>query len=440
MKRIEKIVGKENVYSDKAHLISYSYDSSLEFGMPELVVFPRHTEEISRLIKLFNKENIPFVTRGSGTGYSGGSVPTRGGAIIVLTRMNKIIEVDYENKNVTVEPGVINDDINKIINKKGFRYIPDPASRNICTIGGNISENAGGPYCLAYGVTQKYVEEIEVVLPDGDIAIFGNEKNLSQPSLMNLIIGSEGTLGVITKARLKISEKPEKALTIKVTFDENIDAARCVKEIISEGVICAALEMIMGAVISSEEKDTGILLICLEGKNIAVEKNIAIVKNICHRNRGVIEKVHRELHDERGFLLNKKIEQVHKKTRKNKRYLVDGVVPRENLPSAIDKIKKLSLKHNLPVVNTFHAGDGNIHPCIFYEIGKDKELQKVKSFMNDIIKMCVNLGGTLTGEHGIGSEKIKHMEMVFGENERNAMKNIKSIFDKKGLCNPDKAI
>ncbi len=442
--RIKEIVGEGNVFTDKVHRISYSYDASMDKGEPDYVVFPSNEKEVVELVELFNENKTPFLARGAGTCYSGGSVPMYGGAVIQLSGMNRIINVDYDNETILVETGIINERVNQFLKQNRYRFIPDPASKDVCTIGGNVAENAGGPYCLAYGVTQNYVLGLEIITPTGEILYLENEAVVGLPNLKNLFIGSEGTLGIITKIKLKISKMPEKKGALKVIFSNNEDASCAVRDIINNGIIPAALEMVTDPVMPGFEdlnENIAVLLIDVEGKKEEeIESKLQNIKDICNGNKGTSETLNNEMHLERGALLGEKIKEVNQITGKNKRFLVDGVVPRCKLPEAMKIIEEISYRKNLPVINIFHAGDGNIHPSIFYNVESKDEKKKVEDFVDEIMNMCLELGGSLTGEHGIGFEKMRHIDMAFSSQEREFFRRIKNTFDKNNICNPGKAI
>jgi glycolate dehydrogenase FAD-linked subunit len=448
VKQLQSIVGKGTVLYQKEDVIVYEQDAFVMSALPDFVVFPSKTSEVSDIVKLANKEGIPIVPRGAGTGISGGAIPISGGIMVSLTKMNRILEIDLKNRLAVVEPGVVNLELTKAVAPYGFFYAPDPSSQMVCTLGGNVAENAGGIHCVAYGTTTNHIMGLEVVLPDGEIIVIGG-KSLDAPlyDLVGIIVGSEGTLGIVTKITLKLMRRPEAVGTMIAIFESIDDAGQAVANIIENGIIPAALEMMDRLSICAVEEafHTGyptnaeaVLLVELEGYGETLKRSFPLIRELCFKNRARDVRI-AETEKERQLLWKgrKSVAGAVGKIRPNQ-YTQDGVVPRPRLPEVLRKVIEIGKKRSLLIANIAHAGDGNLHPLILFDLREPGELERVIEAGGEILKLCVEAGGTITGEHGVGIEKNKYMSWLFTEDDLKAMEKIKNSFDPKGLFNPGK--
>ena len=450
IQRLQEIVGADNVLTSDMDLELYSYDSSLERARPDVVVMPDVTEEVSKIMALAHKEKIPILGRGSGTNLTGGTIPIKGGIVIHFSRMNRIVEVDFPNRTVTVEPGIITLDLQTEMLKHGFIYAPDPASQKVSTIGGNFGENSGGPHCLKYGTTTNHIIGAEVVLCDGTVVWTGG-KSQDKPGydLTGLLIGSEGTLALATKMILKLIKAPEAYKTMTAIFETIEDAANTVSEIISEGIIPATLEMMDNIVMKAVEKTIKVgypldaacvLIIELDGMPDGMDKKAEIVMEICKRNN--VREVKLAKDDaERAVLWAGRKGAFGSVGQVRPSYLCcDGTVPRTKLPEVLAKVMEAGKKWDLPIGNVFHAGDGNLHPLIMFDERDPDELHRVHKLSSEILKICADAGGTISGEHGVGLEKLKETHLIFSETDLEYERKIKQAFDPEDLLNPGKMI
>ena len=443
------VVGAAHVITDPTSLTVYECDGATLFkAVPDVVVFPTTTQEVSAIVKLANKHNMPFIARGAGTGLSGGMLPVKGGIIIALNQMNRIIEIDLANQRAVVEPGVVNLLLTQAVQDDGYYYAPDPSSQQACSIGGNIAENSGGPHTLKYGVTSNHVLGLEVVLPNGEIVELGGAvEETPGYDLRGVMIGSEGTFGIVTRAIVRLLRKPEGYQTLLGIFENLDDASNAVSRIIGAGIIPAALEIMDQLVIKSVEEafhwgfplDAGaVLIVELDGIKSGMQSQAGqIVKIFNNHNcrevryakddadRQQIWKARKSAFGSFGRLAPNYITQ-------------DGVVPRTQLPKVLRRIGEISEKYNIPIANVFHAGDGNIHPIVLFDEREPDQCERVHAVNMEILSACAEVGGTITGEHGIGVEKIDYMPLVFSPEDLAVMATIKAIFNPSGLCNPGK--
>jgi glycolate dehydrogenase FAD-linked subunit len=448
VKHLESIVGKQNVLYHKEDTIVYEQDAFVMSALPDFVVLPSKTSEVSDIVKLANKEGIPIVPRGAGTGISGGAIPISGGIIVSLTRMNRILEIDLKNRLAVVEPGVVNLELTKAVTPYGFFYAPDPSSQMVCTLGGNVAENAGGIHSIAYGATTNHILGLEVVLPDGEVIDIGG-KSVDTPlfDLVGIVVGSEGTLGLVTKITLKLMRRPEAVGTMTAIFDSIDDAGQTVADIIENGIIPSALEMMDKLSIRAVEEvfhagypmdAEAVLLVEVEGLGETLQRSTPLIRDLCIKNRARDVRI-AETETERQLLWKgrKSVAGAVGKIRPNQ-YTQDGVVPRPKLPEVLRKVIEIGEKRSLLIANIAHAGDGNLHPLILFDPKIPGELEKVIEAGGEILKLCVEAGGTITGEHGVGIEKNEYMSWLFSEDDLNAMERLKDTFDPKGLFNPGK--
>jgi glycolate oxidase len=443
------VVGPEGVLAEPDELLVYESDGLTIFRhQADLVVFPRSTAEVAACVKLAQAEGLPFVARGAGTGLAGGCLPLEGGLVIALTRMTRILEIDYANQLAVVEPGLVNLHLSQALAPAGFYYAPDPSSQLACTLGGNVANNSGGPHTLKYGVTTNHVLALEVVLPDGEVVWLGSRVRDPQGyDLVGLFVGSEGTFGIATKAVVRIVRRPEAVRTLLAVFDELDQASGTVAAITARGLTPAALEMIDALTIQAVEDAYGAgyprdaaaaLLIELDGVAAGLDEEAAAVEAAC-RDHGA-----REVRVARGEVERQLLWKGRKAAfgaygRISPAYFVmDGVIPRTRLPEVLRRIAAIAAAHGLRVANVFHAGDGNLHPNLLYDPARPGEVERVLAAGAAIMRACVEAGGSISGEHGIGLEKRDFMAWIFSEADLDAMAAVKAVFNPTGRCNPGK--
>lgn len=449
---LEKALGKKNVLSDKAELLVYECDGlTFHKSLPDVVVFAHGADQVATAVKIAHREKIPFVARGAGTGLSGGAIAVEGGMVIEMARMKRLIKVDLENRYVIVEPGIVNLELSKAINHLGFYYAPDPSSQSACTIGGNVAENAGGPHCLKYGMTTNHVLALEVVLPNGEIvqlgAPFGDALGYD---LVGLFVGSEGTFGIVTKAWLRITRQAEAVKTILAAFNNIRNAADATSTIVGAGIIPAALEIIDKVTIETVEASVyaagyprgaeAVLIVEIDGLAAGMDPWVERIHRIC-REAGAFE-IRTARDDEERMKIWKGRKGAFGATgRLNANiYLADAVVPRTKLPDVISKVCEIAAQARIKVANVFHAGDGNLHPVFAYN-GKDKdETERMLAACEEVLRVCVEAGGVISGEHGIGYEKKEFMSLIFSATDLAMMQKAREVFNPEGLCNPNKVL
>ena len=448
IKDLTRIVGKENILADLKDLLAYSYDATMRQEMPDVIVFPRSTEHVSAIMKLAHREKVPVVPRGAGTNLSGGTIPLKGGIILEISRMNRILEINTANRRAVVEPGVVNLDLQNALAPLGYFYPPDPASQKSSTMGGNIGENAGGPMCLRYGVTSKYVYGIEIVLADGEVINVGDYvEDFPGYDLRGLFIGSEGMLGVATKLILHIIPKPEASRTMLAIFDRLEDTGQAVSDIIGAGIVPGAIELLDQQMCRVIEQSVsagyptdaaGMLLIEVAGLADTIEKQVQEISEICQKDK-VRELRIAQTTAERDALWKGRRGAFGSVARICPPYIVcDGTVPRDKLPHALHKVGEIAEKYKVLIVNVAHAGDGNLHPLILFDATNPEEHKAAKKASEDILDACIAMGGTISGEHGIGLEKIGAMRLIFDPADIAAMRKVKDIFDPDDVLNPGK--
>ena len=450
IKELTGIVGRENVLSERKDLIAYSYDATPRQEKPEVIVLPQSTAEVSAVIKAAYREKIPVIARGAGTNLSGGTIPIKGGIILELSRMNRILEIDTANHRVVVEPGVVNLELQNALAPHGFFYPPDPASQKTSTLGGNIGENAGGPLCLRYGVTSKYVCGMTVVLADGEVVDFGGyADDPAGYDLRGLFIGSEGTLGIATKLVLHIIPKPEASRLMLAIFDNLEDGGQAVSDIIGAGIIPEALELLDKTMCWVIEQSVnagyptdaaGVLLIIVAGLADTLDKQVQEISEMCQRNK-VRELRIAQTDAERDTLWKGRQGAFGAVARICPPYTVnDGTVPRDKLAQALHKVGEIAEKYKVTIANVAHAGDGNLHPLVLFDPKKPEEFVAADKAGEEILDACVAMGGTITGEHGIGLLKLKGMNLMFNSADIAAMRKAKKVFDPDDILNPGKVL
>lgn len=447
---LQRIVGPDYVLDTEEDLFVFGYDASLDRGDPDLVVLPGSVEEISLVMRLAHRYRIPVTPRGAGTNLSGGSVPIHGGLVLATTRLNRILEIDLPNRCAVVEPGVFNLALQQALQPHGYQYAPDPASQKVSTLGGNIGENSGGPHCLKYGVTLNHILGLEAVLPNGDVCRFGGRSpSASGYDMTGLMVGSEGTLGVFTKALVRIVPKAEGVRTLLVLFDNLGDAGRTVSAIISAGIIPATLEMMDRTVIDAVERATqaglpqdvaALLIIEVDGVEDDLDEQINRITAVCDRE-GAREVRPARDQTERDELWASRRGAFGALGQLMPSYLVlDGTVPRTRLPEVLEGVAEIGERFNLPVGNVFHAGDGNLHPLFLFDPRESGIVERVRAAGAEILRLCTQVGGTITGEHGIGLEKITAMSLIFSDADIEAMRAVKRALDPEGIMNPGKIL
>jgi glycolate oxidase len=448
-RELETIVGAGGVLSDPDELLVYESDGLTLFrALADFVVFPRSAEHVAALVKLANREGIPFVARGAGTGLSGGCLPAEGGLVISLMRMNRVLQIDYDNQIAVVEPGLVNLHLSWAVGPHGYYYAPDPSSQQACTIGGNIANNSGGPHTLKYGVTVNHVLGLEVVMPDGEIVwLGGSTRETLGYDVAGVFVGSEGTFGIATKIVVRIMRKPQAVKTVLAVFDRVDHASAAVSAIIARGLVPAAVEMIDQLTVQAVEDAFGCgyprdaaaaLLIELDGLAVGMEAQAARIVAACRESHA------REVRTaadeaERQLLWKGRKSAFGAYGRVSPAYMVmDGVIPRTKLPYVLSRVNEIVAAHGLRVGNVFHAGDGNLHPNILYDPRRPGEEARVVEAGAQIMKVCAEVGGSISGEHGIGLEKADFMPFIFSVADLAFMQKLKSAFNPSGLCNPGK--
>ncbi|PYO48497.1 MAG: FAD-binding oxidoreductase [Candidatus Rokuibacteriota bacterium] len=448
-RELETIVGAGGVLSDPEELLVYESDGLTLFrALADFVVFPTSAEQVAAVVRLANRESIPFVARGAGTGLSGGCLPAEGGLVISMMRMNRVLEVDYDNQIAVVEPGLVNLHLSWAVGPRGFYYAPDPSSQQACTIGGNIANNSGGPHTLKYGVTVNHVLGLEVVLPDGEIVWLGGKtRDALGYDLAGVFVGSEGTFGIATKIVVRILKKPQAVKTVLAVFDRIEQASAAVSAIIAAGLVPAAVEMIDQLTIQAVEDAFGCgyprdaaaaLLIELDGLAVGMSAQADRIVAAC-REAGAREVRAAADEAERQLLWKGRKSAFGAYGRVSPAYMVmDGVIPRTKLPYVLSRVNEIVAAHGLRVGNVFHAGDGNLHPNILYDPRTPGEEARVVAAGAEIMKVCAEVGGSISGEHGIGLEKADFMPFIFSPADLALMQRLKDAFNPRGLCNPGK--
>jgi glycolate oxidase len=448
LEELRGILGPHGLISSSEEMRTYECDGLTNFRViPSAVVLPDSTEQVQAVVRVCHRERIPFVARGSGTGLSGGALPVAGGIVIGLSRMKRILEVDLANARVVVEPGVINLDVTGRVASENFFYAPDPSSQSVCSIGGNVAENSGGAHCLKYGFTTTHVLGLEVVLPDGSLVHFGG-KVLDAPGydLAGVFVGSEGTLGIATKITLRIVKRPECVRTLLAAFHSTNEAGAAVSGIIAAGMLPAAIEMMDNLSIQAAEAAVhanypdcgGLLLVELDGPVAEVDALMAHVGEICRQN-GAWEVRVAQSEAERALVWKGRKAAFAAMGRISPNYIVqDGVIPRTSLPLILSEIDQLSTETGLRVANVFHAGDGNLHPLVLYDRRIPGQEQAAVRLSERILELCIEKGGSITGEHGVGEEKKHMMSKMFAEPDLDTMQRVRCAFDPLNLSNPTK--
>jgi glycolate dehydrogenase FAD-linked subunit len=445
-------VGEAHVLTAPEDLATYECDGLTGWrAQPACVVLPGSAEEVQAVLRLCARDRVPFVARGAGTGLSGGALPVAEGIVVSVARLSRILEIDLESERVVVEPGVANLDVTRAVAAGGYFYAPDPSSQQVCTIGGNLAENSGGAHCLKHGFTFNHVTGAKVVLPDGDLLELGGKAidGDDGADLLGVVIGSEGTLGIAVEVTLRIVRQPETVVTQLAAFRSIEDAGEAVSRIVAAGILPSAMEIMDRFTIQAAEEAyhpgypegaESVLLVELDGVVAQVEEDVAAVDAVC-RAAGAFEI--RTAHDEgeRALLWKGRKGAFAAMGRVSPDYYVqDGVVPRTKLPTVLRRIDELSAEHGLRVGNVFHAGDGNLHPLVLYDAAVEGDYERAKTLADEILAACMDAGGSLTGEHGIGVDKACAMPSMFSERDLEAFERVRRAFDPEGIANPGKVI
>jgi glycolate oxidase len=448
---LTQIVGKERFFDDPEEILSFSYDAYILTSEPDVVIYPETTEDVSGIMKIAHREKIPVTCRGSGTNISAASLPVKKGIALCFTKMNKIIEVNTRDRYVIVEPGLINGELQKVLAKEKFFYPPDPGSMNVSTIGGNIAQNAGGPRCLKYGVTSDYVLAMEVVLASGKIVRFGsrNVKDVTGYKLSSLFCGSEGTLGIITEATLRVVPIAESHRTMLATYDDLEDTANTVADIIGSGILPVAMELMDKTVInvvadasgmSLPREAEGMLLIEVDGVEEAVEKEMGRITEKARANGARDVTVARTQKESDDLWAARRLAYGAFARLAPNCIVEDVTVPVSNVPKMIKATREIVDRYQLHVGILAHAGDGNMHPLIAHDPKDKDELKRIEQAAKEIFETGVSLGGTLSGEHGIGLAKAEFLPLVMNQDTLDLMADIKQTLDPNGILNPGKFI
>ncbi len=443
---LQGLLGANKVLGTKEDLILYEYDGAVDTATPDAVVLPNDTADVAALARFCHEHAVPIVPRGAGTGLSGGAIPVEGGVVVSFTRMARILEIDVPNRRAVVQPGLINLHLSTAVAPHGLYFVPDPSSQKACTLGGNVAENSGGPHTLAYGVTTNHVTGLEIVLSDGTIVRLGGKAEDSEGyDLIGAFVGSEGTLGLVTEITVKLTALPEDKRTLLAAFPSMDQASESVSAIIAAGIVPAAIEMMDNLATQAVEAAVGagypldaggILLVEVDGLRDGLDEAAAHIEAIC-RDHGAttLRRAANALEREKlwagrkgAFAAMGRLAPAY--------YVQDGVIPRTRLPEVLRAIEDIAVRHRVRIANVFHAGDGNLHPLVLF--AESSELERAHEAGREILTACVEAGGSITGEHGVGMEKNCYMPLQFAPADLAAMRRLKGTFDPAGLANPGK--
>jgi glycolate oxidase len=445
------LVGEGGLITEPAQLRTYECDGLTGYRVvPALVVLPASTEEVAAVVRVCAREHIPFVARGAGTGLSGGALPVADGVVIGLARMRQILSVDVENQRAVVQPGVTNAGISAAVARHGLYFAPDPSSQVVCTIGGNVAENSGGAHCLKYGFTTNHVLGMTFVCADGSVVTLGGDSLDSVgPDVRAVVVGSEGTLGIVTEITVRLLRKPEHIRTLVADFPDVERAGNAVSDIVAAGIIPAAVEMLDTLAIEACEKATGAgytlgcpaaLVAELDGVAVEVEAEFARVQEICRANEATHIRLANDP-NERALIWKGRKAAFAAMGRMSPDYFVqDGVIPRTKLGATLTRIGQMADEAGLRVANVFHAGDGNLHPLVLYDGAVPGQAERAEHLATAIVELCVEQGGSITGEHGVGSDKACSMLKMFSTDDLTVMARVRAAFDPDGICNPGKVL
>jgi glycolate oxidase len=444
------VCGPDGVVTERQALRTYESDGLLQYAVvPAAAVLPRTAEEVAEVVRLCHRAGIPWVARGSGTGLSGGALPVEGGVLISLERMRGILEIDLENQRMVVEPGVTNAEISAAVAPTHF-YPPDPSSQIVCSIGGNVAENSGGVHCFKYGFTTNYIVGLDVVLPDGELVTLGGAE-LDWPGydLLGAFVGSEGTLGVATRIVLRVSPAPEATRTVVAYFNSPEEAGQVVSDVVAAGMVPGAMEIMDNLTIRATDQAThsgypldagAALIVELDGSESECAARFDEVVELCERNGATGIRIAADESERQLIWKARKAAFAAMGRISPNFYVQDGVIPRTSLPEVLRRIGDLSSEYGLRVANVFHAGDGNLHPLVLYDAHHEGEAEHAEELAGKIVEVCVEAGGSLTGEHGIGIDKKRYMPTMFSEADLDTFQRLRCAFDPDGRANPDKVM
>ncbi len=450
LRRLAVAVGPEALLQDPTDLLTYEADALVHLrATPGAVVLPSTAEQVQAVVRLCHEAGVPFVARGHGTGLSGGALPVPDGVLIGLSRLNRILDVDTANLRVTVEPGVTNAEITRRVASDGCYYAPDPSSQIVCSIGGNIAENSGGAHCLKYGFTVHHVLGVEAILANGDRVHIGRS-TLDPPGLdlLGVLVGSEGTLAIVTKATLRLLRRPERVVTLLAGFGSIDEAGGAVSRIIGNGIVPAAVEMMDRLTLEAAEAAVhpkfpdcnAVLIVELDGPRVEVDDLLPVVESVCRASGAVTVEVARDSEQRDRIWKGRKAAFAAMGRVSPNYYVQDGVVPRTRLSEVLGRIRDLEARSGLRIGNVFHAGDGNLHPLICYDESMQGQAERAEAVASEILQYCLDAGGSITGEHGVGADKKAFMSKMFSEADLEAMQLVRCAFDPDGLCNPGKVM
>jgi glycolate oxidase len=451
VQELRAVVGDDGVTESPAGLKVYECDGmTLEKATPRLVVHPRSTEETARVLKHLSSRGISFIARGAGTGLAGGTIALEASVIVVMTRMKRILEIDLDNRRARVEAGTVNLLLTREVESEGFLYAPDPSSQQACTIGGNVATNSGGPHTLKYGVTVDHVLGLRLVLPDGSVVdLEAGPPDAPGYDLTGLVVGHEGTFGIVTEIVVRLIRRPKATRTLLGIFDSVEGATQTVSDLIARGMIPAAVEMMDNPILAAlnnafgmnfPEDAAAVLLIEIDGLEPSLNRQVEMIDATCRKNDAREVRIAKD-ESERLRLWAARKKAFGAIGRLSPNYMTaDGVVPRTKLPEILDRIRSVAESYRVSIVNVFHAGDGNLHPCVLYDERDADQVRRVIAASNEILEACLELGGSLTGEHGIGIEKIGLMHRLFSPEDLDAMRSVRGVFDPDGRSNPGKTV
>ncbi len=451
LKELAGIVGPERLFASRRARLAYEYDATPESVEPEVVLLPINASEVAAAVRVARREGLSVVARGAGTNLSGGTVPLKGGIVLACTRMDRALLIDPENERAVVEPGVVNLDLQNLLAPFGYLYAPDPSSQKVSTLGGNVGENAGGPHCLKYGITTDHVLGLEAVLPDGEVVNTGGPvEDTPGYDLTGLLVGSEGTLGVVTSVTVRLMRAPEAVKTMLAIFDRLEDSGGAVSDMISEGIVPATLEIMDRVIVEAVEASgnragypvdaEGVLLIELDGLKEGLDRQAERISEICRKNGARDIQVARTEADRDRLWIGRRAAYSALVCMATGASIHDTTVPRTRLAETLHQVREIAERYRLTIGTAAHAGDGNLHPLVVFDPGDKEEVERVHRADQEIVKLCVDMGGTLTGEHGIGLEKRDYMPLLFGHLELDLMRQIKRTLDPEGLLNPGKLL
>jgi glycolate oxidase subunit GlcD len=452
LKELKQVVGERQVLTAREDLLVYECDAvTYHRQSPLAVVFPSTTDQVSRVLRILDQAGIPFVPRGAGTGLSGGAMATPQSVLVEMSRMTRIHKPDPVNRIIDAEPGVVNLHLSQAVQHLKLHFAPDPSSQMASTLGGNIAENAGGPHCLKYGTTTNHVLALEIVLPDGTVTEIGSPwGDTAGLDLVGSFVGSEGTFGIVTRATLRLTPTPQAVKTMLIGFDRLEDASRTVFRIIGEGIIPAALEMIDRLGIEAVEKSVyaagyprdvaAVLLVELDGLPAGMDALLARIENIAKSQQASVIRHARDEEERQKLWAGRKKAFGAMGKLAPDLIVQDATVPRSKLPIILEEIYRIAGKYNVPTANVFHAGDGNLHPLLLYDRRDKAMVERVIQASGEMLRACLAQGGTLSGEHGIGLDKLGYMGLVFTEEDMEVMRKVRQVFNPRDLCNPGKVL